>query len=774
MKIKNKIGMLGGIAIVSLIVLSAIFAWIIQNVITGGDKLVTAFAKVDSTIPTIEKSRQSLSMVLNADRDAYQAYVARLKAGNTNDLAAITEESASSAENIQQVLDRAVKAAENFSEETDSVLKEFQEAFPKWKEASTISIDLAKKRSALHTNLLESTATALSEFNTMRPFMDVITEQIEKKVSENPETGKVLFEVIALVLNADRDAYQAQVFEIETGMTNDAEKIKLYDEENAANIKQVGDRMAKASKLFDRDMLEQYEQFKKHYATWSKASRNAVQANKSINVIDNQLDSVNKTAMEEFGKTRDTLDRLGELANKISVRSIELTQTEAANFNKSVDELRVMVGETVTIAIIILIVVLITIAVVVYLVARSLLKPIYAAIAGVEKIAIGDLDVNFYEGKDELGHMAASLNGMAAEFRRKVELAEQIAGGNLDVDVHLLSKNDRLGNAFTEMVDRLNGVLNTISEDILKVSASTRQVSAASTSLSQGATEQAAALEEIKSSMTEISSQTNVNAENATQANTFANTVAKAAETGQSRMNNMRKSMEQISKNGELTQKVIKSIDDIAFQTNLLALNAAVEAARAGTHGKGFAVVAEEVRNLAARSAKAAAETAELIERSNKEIVQGVDICEHTAEALAEITVNAEKNNDLIRDISNASSHQANALTQINNGLDQIEKVTHQNTASAEETASASENMAHQATELKNMFSRFKLRKTAEQNSDRAPSPASVPVKKFPKSISENTDDHDHNWGTKTTPNNARVIAPADEIKLDDDEFGKF
>ena len=177
--------------------------------ISGGDKLVTAFAKVDSTIPTIEKSRQSLSMVLNADRDAYQAYVARLKAGNTNDLAAITEEAGSSAENIQQVLDRALKAAENFSEETDSVLKEFKESFPKWKESSSLSIELAKKRSAFNATHREAVETALNEFNTMRPFMDVITEQIEKKVSEKPETGKVLFDVIALVLNADRDAYQA-------------------------------------------------------------------------------------------------------------------------------------------------------------------------------------------------------------------------------------------------------------------------------------------------------------------------------------------------------------------------------------------------------------------------------------------------------------------------------------------------------------------------------------------------------------------------------------
>ncbi len=275
----------------------------------------------------------------------------------------------------------------------------------------------------------------------------------------------------------------------------------------------------------------------------------------------------------------------------------------------------------------------------------------------------------------------------------------------------------------------------------------------------QGVTEQAAALEEITASMNEIGSQTTTNADNATQANSFASTVARAAEVGQERMDNMNNAMKQIAENGEQTQMVIKTIDDIAFQTNLLALNAAVEAARAGQHGKGFAVVAEEVRNLAARSAKAAAETADLIEKSNKEIFEGVSICQQTAEALSEISENAGKNNDLVAEIASASSDQAQGLAQINTGLAQIEQVTHQNTASSEETASASVEMSKQAAEIREHIAKFKLKASGGE------------VETMESRMNE-----EQEWGKDMhhAPSHAAVVTPAEMIALDDSEFGKF
>jgi methyl-accepting chemotaxis protein len=190
-------------------------------------------------------------------------------------------------------------------------------------------------------------------------------------------------------------------------------------------------------------------------------------------------------------------------------------------------------------------------------------------------------------------------------------------------------------------------------------------------------------------------------------------------------MKKMIESMTLITKNSQDVQKVIKVIDDISFQTNLLALNAAVEAARAGAHGKGFAVVAEEVRNLASRSAKAAAETAQMIENNSKQINEGAEIATLTADTLNGIVEQSQQVAALVGEIAKASSEQAQGIAQVSQGLSQIDSVTQQNTAAAEETASVSNEMSGQAAKLQGLVGQFKLRgKTPQQHTE--PKPAEV------------------------------------------------
>jgi len=220
-------------------------------------------------------------------------------------------------------------------------------------------------------------------------------------------------------------------------------------------------------------------------------------------------------------------------------------------------------------------------------------------------------------------------------------------------------------------------------------------------------------LEQVSSSMGQISHQVQQSSEHAAAANELTAEMRSVAEAGNQRMGNMIESMGEINQSAQNISKIIKVIDEIAFQTNLLALNAAVEAARAGQHGKGFAVVAEEVRNLAARSAKAARETTELIEGSVASTGRGTQIAEQTADALGAIVQSINKVSDLVAEINQASGEQAQGIMQINIGLEQIDRVIQDNSANAEEGASSSEELAAQAEELTNLLSRFNLSQQA-------------------------------------------------------------
>ena len=239
-----------------------------------------------------------------------------------------------------------------------------------------------------------------------------------------------------------------------------------------------------------------------------------------------------------------------------------------------------------------------------------------------------------------------------------------------------------------------SGQLQEISRAITQAQSETNGIVSAANGLQRGVDQSASQIAEVAEKISKTNELAESNGRNASEASRFTKDAVVAASKGQKQMKDMVGSMTDICKMSEQMKKVIKTIDEIAFQTNLLALNAAVEAARAGQHGKGFAVVADEVRKLASRSAKAAKETADLIETSNKQILGGAGIASQTATALDEITRLIDGATELVTQIAATSADQLSHVKDISQGLSTAESLTHQSSQATAETVSASQQLA--------------------------------------------------------------------------------
>lgn len=310
---------------------------------------------------------------------------------------------------------------------------------------------------------------------------------------------------------------------------------------------------------------------------------------------------------------------------------------------------------------------------------------------------------------DEFGEIVDNFREMSENIKAQAKVVEAVAGGDLTIEVKPKSDEDVMGNSLKRLVDTNYHALSNVKDAAMQVMTSSSEVASASEALAQGSTEQASAIEEITASINDIAGKTKQNAAEADSAAGLMGEALMDVNKGNQQMQEMVTAMNEINTASENISKIIKVIDDIAFQTNILALNAAVEAARAGEAGMGFAVVAEEVRNLAAKSAAAAAETAEMIEDSIHKVQTGSAIAGETAKALETISKVVSESEQIVRGIAEASNYQATAISQIDQAVEQVSQVVQTNSATSQECAAASMELSGQANRMRELLTVYNL-----------------------------------------------------------------
>ena len=435
--------------------------------------------------------------------------------------------------------------------------------------------------------------------------------------------------------------------------------------------------------------------------------------------------------------------QLNDMATK--AKAIDGLLTQAQNDAVDAQERNSLISICVIIA------VMVVATVLVLGTAFKLVKGIMEPTEEVRKALMGfsegklDIPVN-YESKNELGDMCNALRSSQDTLSAVIEdicyLLGEMANGNFDVRSRATDKYVGALSAVLESIRKINHNLSdTLAQIDLsaeQVSSGSEQVSTGAQSLAQGATEQASAVEELSATISEIANGAKKNAENGEtamrQSQESGNLVLESAKY----MEEMVEAMGSISQSSQEIGRIISTIENIAFQTNILALNAAVEAARAGSAGKGFAVVADEVRNLATKSDQAAKATKELIDHSIESVQSGNEIVKKVSDALSKTVEASNLAMGSLKEITKAVEAEAESISQVTEGIDQISSVVQTNSATSEESAAASEELSSQASLMKELMAKFKLRVDENYTS----LPAAAPTAPAESRAAESADHH--------------------------------
>jgi methyl-accepting chemotaxis protein len=361
-----------------------------------------------------------------------------------------------------------------------------------------------------------------------------------------------------------------------------------------------------------------------------------------------------------------------------------------------------------TIIIIIAFIVIFSLIVVRFLNSR-IRQPINLVLAAAARISSGELGVSIsYNKDDEIGQLFEAFNRMTGATARQVEIFKKISGGDLSVVVQPRGDRDELAFAMRDTVENLRQMLDTFRSSAESLKYSADKIAEDAGLVARDANSEIAVADGIEESAIDIMKKTQENADAADAANDLIMDMAEMVMEGSSQIERMVETVDAIRASYQSITKIVDSIDGIAFQTNILALNAAVEAARAGQFGKGFAVVADEVSSLAAKSSASARGAAELIERAQRQVADGVNATKDAAETFDEIVKKIGESGTMLNAITETSAQQSESIARINQDIARMNDMIRRTAASAESSASVSDELSGSARQLTETMDRYK------------------------------------------------------------------
>ncbi|MGO7214451.1 methyl-accepting chemotaxis protein [Rhizobium ruizarguesonis] len=505
-------------------------------------------------------------------------------------------------------------------------------------------------------------------------------------------------------------------------INTDASKITGYVEEISQQRELIKTLQGRLAASEDPEIKAGMTQFGELYGKWT-----ALQDRVAGLATQNTTESNTQAGVISMGEGQQvTTELLGILTKLNDTVTGNVAETDAATNDQYAQSRNLLVMMTIGL-------IIVSSAAAIWIL-LNISRGLKRAVSLADAVSIGDLEQNIeHKSNDEIRDLVHSMSRMTANLRNTATIANQISNGDLTVSPKPLSEKDMLGIALEQMVERLRGVVADAISAAENVSAGSQELSSSSEQVSQGATEQAASAEEASASMEEMASNIKQNADNAAQTEKIARQSAKDAEASGEAVTRAVEAMRTIA------QK-IGIVQEIARQTDLLALNAAVEAARAGEHGKGFAVVASEVRKLAERSQSAAAEIGAMSSDT-------VTAAQEAGDMLGRLVPDIRKTAELVSEISAACREQDIGAAQINEAIQQLDKVTQQNAGASEQMSATSEELASQAEELQTSIAFFKVdmaggrreRAPAARMTVRSQAPAAAGRKPTPKKPAANS-----------------------------------